>query len=157
MAAAIMGGATFMGFLGVNILVRWPDWGQGAGHAAIINVVWGSTNIAGCLATTILAARILRAGDEAAAPWWAIPTIILGWICVSFGPILGFRVGLRSLIVIGVVSVVTLGALGLVLRAVGELKGSARWKAAGYLVGASAYIVTASVSLSAAAHVLPSQ
>lgn len=50
----------------------------------------------------------------------------------------------------GVVTIVALGAAGLILRGVGELRpppANARWKAAGYFCGAAAYIATATVAL----------
>lgn len=84
-------------------------------------------------------------------------------VCTAAIPVLTAVSDLRTLLVIGVLIVVTLGATGLVLRAIGELRGAAdaksaaRWKAAGYLVGACAYVVTASVSLIGAAHLFPSQ
>lgn len=49
----------------------------------------------------------------------------------------------------------TSGAGGQVLRGVGELRGSSTLKAYGYFAGALAYVVTASISLSAAAYLLP--
>jgi hypothetical protein len=51
-------------------------------------------------------------------------------------------------LVVGIVLVVLLGALGLVLRGLGELRQSPRLKAYGYFVGAVAYVATASVALS---------
>ena len=48
---------------------------------------------------------------------------------------------------IGVVLVVSLGAVGLVLRGIGDELDSMRLRALGYYVGALAYAATASVAL----------
>ena len=48
---------------------------------------------------------------------------------------------------IGVVMVVSLGAVGLVLRGIGDELDSLRLRALGYYVGALAYAATASVAL----------
>lgn len=48
---------------------------------------------------------------------------------------------------VGIGFIVLLGSGGLVCRGVGEILGSSRWKAAGYFMGAAAYVVTATVAL----------
>lgn len=92
-----------------------------------------------------------------------------GLILITIGTVVSGGVGpflsqasipQRLYLPIGIAVVVSFGCLGLVFRAVGEWvrpERSANWKGAGYLMGAFAYVVTASVSLSGAAHLLPSQ
>lgn len=48
---------------------------------------------------------------------------------------------------VGIGFVVLLGSGGLVCRGVGEIRGSFKWKAAGYFMGAAAYVATATVAL----------
>lgn len=60
----------------------------------------------------------------------------------------------RNRLIAGVVVIVLLGAAGLVLRGVGELRTSKVLKALGYFCGAVAYMVTAGVALLNAAQLL---
>ena len=95
---------------------------------------------------------------DASSAVGALVGILAIVLALATGPVLSLDfIPQRFFLPIGVGLVVGLGALGLVFRAIGELKASAKWKAAGYLVGAGAYLVTASVSLSSAAHLLPTQ
>ena len=88
-------------------------------------------------------------------------TMLTFALSVGTGPFLSQEfIPQRLYLPIGIGVVVSFGFLGLVFRAVGEWvssEHSANWKGAGYLMGAFAYVVTASVSLSGAAHLLPSQ
>jgi len=147
LGVALLPLGVLMGLQGLTLLRR------GEVQRAVLDLVWGPVVVLGCVVTVIMAVAVLRHRWRTLAHFFAFPLIV----SVAVGPAVNAVSDLRVLIVVGVMIVVGLGALGLILRAIGELKGSARWKAAGYLVGALAYVVTASVSLTGAAHLLPSQ
>lgn len=71
----------------------------------------------------------------------------MGLLTAALGPVLEDGFSRKEAVIIGVITVVLLGAAGLALRGLGELRGSPRLKAYGYFAGALAYIATASVAL----------
>lgn len=89
-------------------------------------------------------------------PLGIVAMIIVAIASIATGPVLSQLVpSPRQMVVTGIVVVVVLGASGLILRGLGELRSSTRWKAFGYFLGACAYLATASVSLSSATGLLP--
>lgn len=93
--------------------------------------------------------------SEQATAWFGVGILLAAAVMFVVG---GVLVPLATQVIadpalrlgVGIVVIVTLGALGLVLRGVGELlrpPRSGRWKSAGYFCGAVAYTATATVAL----------
>lgn len=83
-------------------------------------------------------------------PWVAVVTPV----AAAALTILVQQLQPRNRLIAGVVVIVLLGAAGLVLRGLGELRTSKVLKALGYFCGAAAYMVTAGVALLNAARLL---
>lgn len=92
--------------------------------------------------------------DAQPSPQWVVSTVdivrklVLAAVATTGVNLLSaWRLPTVSAVLVAVVVVVALGATGLILRGIGELKGSPKWKATGYFFGAAAYIATATAAL----------